>query len=132
MNVLRDQLNFDALDILAAALGAIAAFSILPVDGDKSTQRIVVCISVFITVAAKRKFVPTLNPNPDSSFQLRFVFMLTALIGACFLGMALIDKLFVLGMFPNSSQRNYAMLFGAVLLALANLIDRRYLKIRDK
>ena len=129
---MRDQLNFDTLDILAAALGAIAAFSVLPVDGDRSTQRIVVCISVFFTVAAKRKFVPTLTPNPDSSFQLRFVFMLISLIGACFFGMAFIDKVFDLGMFPNASQRNYAVLFGVVLLAMANFIDRRYLKLREK
>ena len=58
--------------------------------------------------------------------------MLSSMVGACFLGMVFIDKLFVLGMFPNSTQSNCAMLVGVVLLAVATVIDRRYLKIREK
>ena len=131
MSILR-VLNFDTFDVLAAALGVIAAFSVLPIQGDRHTERIVVGLSVFFALAVKRKIVPTLAPDPDSGFPLRFAFMLSSMVGACFLGMVFIDKLFVLGMFPNSTQSNCAMLVGVVLLAVATVIDRRYLKIREK
>lgn len=125
-------MNFDTLDVLAAGLGVIAAFSVLPVQGDRHTERIVVALSVFFAVAVKRKIVPTLAPNPDSSFQSRFVFMLTSFLGAGLLGMVLIDKLFVVGIFPNSSQSIYATLVGIALMVVATVIDWRYLKIREK
>ncbi len=58
-------LNFDTFDVLAAGLGVIAAFSVLPVHGDRHTERIVVALSAFFAVAVKRKIVLTLTPNPD-------------------------------------------------------------------
>ncbi len=126
------KMNFDSLDVLAAGLGLIAAFSVLPVQPDRHTERIVVPLAMFFAVVLKRKIVPTLAPNPDASFPLRFVFMLTSFVGACLLGMAFIDKLFVLGMFLNSRQSLYAILLGLALLVVATVIDWRYLKIRDK
>lgn len=123
-----DKLNFDSLDILAASLGVIAAFAILPVPGDRATERITVVILVFLAVAVKRKFVPTLSPNPSSSALARLSFLLIALVGACLLGLVFIDTVFNVGAFPNASPRNYAALIGIVLLVMATFIDRRYLK----
>ena len=127
-----DKLNFDSLDILAAGLGAIAAFSVLPVPGERNTERIVVGISVFLAVAIKRKFVPTLSPNPSSSILLRLSFLLIALVGACLLGLVFIDNVFNVGIFPNPSQENYATFFGMFLMVIATFIDRRYLKLKEK
>lgn len=58
--------------------------------------------------------------------------MLTSFLGTGLLGMVLIHKLFVLGIFPNSSQSIYATLVGIALMVLATVIDRLYLKIREK
>ena len=127
-----EKMNFDSLDVLAAALGMIAAFSVLPAQSDRHTERIVVPLSMFFAVVLKRKIVPTLAPNPDSGFKARLTFLLTSLIGTCLLGMAFIDKFFVLGMFPNASQSFYAILLGTALLVVATVIDRRYLKTREK
>lgn len=120
------------MDVLAAGLGVIAAFSVLPVHDDRHTERIVVPLAVFFAVAVKRKIVPTLPPNPDSSFQSRFVFMLTSFLGAGLLGMVLVERLFVVGIFLNASQSTYATLVGTALMLVATVIDWRYLKIRER
>ncbi len=126
------KMNFDSLDVLAAGLGLIAAFSVLPVQPDRHTERIVVPLAMFFTVVLKRKIVPTLAPNPDSGLKARFAFLLTSIVGACLLGMVFIDQFFDVRMFSNSRQSFYAILLGLSLIVVATVIDRRYLKIREK
>ena len=128
MTGMNDKLNFDTVDILAGAIGAFIAFSVLPISSDRGTERIVVGLSVLLMVTIKRMFVPTKSSNPESSLIIRFLFLFIALIGTGFIVLALLGILGGVQEFREPMIKNAMFITGIFLLSIATLIDSKYLK----
>ena len=124
-----DQLNFDTLDILAVAMGAGFAFSLLSLPADRGTERIVVGLSVLAMVTLKRYFIKTKQPNPNSNAGIRLAYLFIALVGTVCVGLPLIA---MLADFRNEFREGVieALLgSGIVLLLIATYVDRKLLKL---
>lgn len=127
---MNDRINFDTLDILAAAIGLIIAFSLLPVPADRNTERIVVGLSVLAMVSVKRFFVKTKQPNPHSKAGIRFAYLFIALVGTVCIALPLL-AIFVDSMaeYREGGVSQTMLGFGITLLFIATWIDRRLLKL---
>jgi hypothetical protein len=125
-----DKINFDTLDILAAAIGVVLAFSLLPVPAHHGTERTVVGLSVLAMVTIKRLFITTKKPNPNSKGGIRFAYLFIALVGTICVGLSLL-ALFVDSMaeFRVGGVTETMLGFGIFLLLVATYIDRRLLKL---
>lgn len=127
---MNDKLNFDTIDILFAAIGGFVALSILPFPADRLIERIVVPLSMLLMVTIKRFLFPTKLPNPDARGILRMTYLLIAFVGTAFLGLALLAVYLDLAEFREPRARNALLLIGALLLSVATLIDKRFLKLQ--
>jgi len=125
-----DRINFDTLDILAAAIGVICAFSLLPFPAERGTERTVVGLSVFAMVAVKRFLITTKKPNPNSNAGIRLAYLFIAFIGTVCVGLPLV-AIFVDSMteFREGGVVKVMLGFGIILLLIATFIDRRLLKL---
>lgn len=125
-----EKINFDTLDILAAAIGAVIAFSLLPVPADRGTERVVVGLSVLAMVIVKRFFITTKQPNPNSKASVRLVYLFIALVGTVCVALPTV-AMFVDSMaeFREGGVFKTLLVFGIALLLIATYIDRRLLKL---
>jgi polyferredoxin len=126
-----DQLNFDTLDILAAAVGVVIAFMLLPFPADRLTERIVVPLCALAVVTIKRFVIRTKQPNPDSSTSVRLVYLLIAIVGTICLGLALLAIFIDLQEFSEPEIIEVLLGSGIIMLIIATFIDRRWLKLRE-
>ncbi len=126
-----DRNNFDTLDILAAAIGVALAFMMLPFPSDRTTERVVVGISVFLMVVIKRCIFPTKTANPESKASTRMAYLLIALIGTACLALALLGIFAGLEEFSKPAVIEILLSVGIALLVVATFIDRSWLKLRD-
>ncbi len=132
MGVIMDERNnFDTFDILAAAIGVVFAFMLLPQPVDRLTERIVVPLSMLAAVTIKRLCFPTKEANPDSKTSIRMVYLFIALTGTVCMGLALLAIFADLQEFSTPSVIKIMLGSGIVFLIVATLIDRRWLKLRD-
>ena len=126
--MLNERNNFDTLDILAAAIGMVIAFSLLPVPADRGTERIVVCLSILVIVTIKRMWFPPRPANPDSSRLLRMGYLFIAISGTACVALAFV------GIFLDVSELRVPTVFilllggGTSLLLIAAFLDFRFLK----
>lgn len=125
-----DRFNFDTLDILAAAIGIVFAFSILPFPVDRFTERTVVGLSVVAMIGGKRLFLTTKKANPDSTAIIRLAYLFIALVGTVCVGLPLL-AIFVDSMteYREGMVIEGMLSLGITLLLIATYIDRRLLKL---
>jgi len=128
---MNDKNNFDTLDILAAAVGLALAFTLLPQRVYYGIEETVVVELILAAVTIKRFCFPTKSANPNSHAGIRMVYLFLALFGAACMGLALF-AIFV-GYEELRVPGVIELILGAgvVLLALATVIDRRWLKLSE-
>jgi FtsH-binding integral membrane protein len=124
-----DKLNFDTLDVLAAAIGVVIAFMILPNPVDRMTERIVVPLCMLAIVTLKRFFIRTREPNPESNTSIRMIYLLIAIIGTICMGIALLAMVADLQELNQPDIVEVMLGSGIALLIVATFIDRRWLKL---
>lgn len=129
--MLNDKNNFDTLDILAAAVGVVFAFIVLPQPSVHSTERIVVSLFVLAAVFVKRYCFPTKRANPNSSRGLRMAYLFIALIGTVCAGLALLGLFIDIQELREPEVTKTLLGSGVVLLTVATFIDSRWLKLRE-
>ena len=126
-----DKNNFDTLDILAAAIGLVLAYTLLPQPVDRGTERVVVVLSMLALVTIKRFCIPTKAANPNSNTGVRMAYLFIALFGTACMGLALIAIFADLVEFREPGVTELLLGSGIALLIVASIIDNRWLKLRE-
>lgn len=124
-----DKSNFDALDILAGAIGLVLAFVVLGSSADRGTERLVVVVCVAAAVAIKRLLIRTRSAKANSSVVVRMCYLFVAFTGTACVGLALLATF--AGVDELAGAAEYLAGSGAVLLILAAVVDSVWLKAPD-
>jgi len=122
-----DRRSFDALDMLAAALGAALSFAVLAGSADSDSAKLVVVVCVAAVVAMKRLFISTRTRSPNA--VRRVVYLIIAFSGIACLGLALLAMF--AGVDELAGAATYLLWGGLALLILAALIERDWRKPQD-
>ena len=130
-----ERYNYDTLDIMAACLGGVLAFALVPFEMNWATERLVVPGAAFACILMKRRLVPTMPPRRDSSRLARLIYLWVAIVGTALAGGGMALAMFDVPEFeqpvaglPEGWLMMSLLASGGVLLGIATAMDRAWLK----